>query len=142
MNSAGLYEGFTPPKQAEYEQWLIDRYGSDMREPIAHSRQRWDGRDETSRKAAMTELQQLEEALAEACRRDVDCTAASVDALVARHRAWVAGMWGRPCPAEAYAGLANLYLAHPDFVARYENLAPGFANYLATAMKAHAGSGG
>jgi MerR family transcriptional regulator, thiopeptide resistance regulator len=48
-------------------------------------------------------------------------------------------MWGRPCPAERYAGLAELYLEHPDFVARYEQIAPGFAVYLAKAMKLHAG---
>ncbi|MGF1620661.1 MAG: TipAS antibiotic-recognition domain-containing protein [Rhodomicrobiaceae bacterium] len=47
-------------------------------------------------------------------------------------------MWGRPCDPDAYTGLADLYLAHPDFVARYESIAPGFAKFLATAMIAHA----
>jgi hypothetical protein len=47
-------------------------------------------------------------------------------------------MWGKPCPPQAYVGLADLYLAHPDFVKRYETIEPGFADYLTTAMKAHA----
>ena len=34
--------------------------------------------------------------------------------------------------------LADLFLSHPDFVARYETLAPGFAVWLTDAMKAHA----
>jgi len=47
-------------------------------------------------------------------------------------------MWDRPCPPEAYAGLADLYLSHPDFRARYESLGTGFCDYLTTAMKAYA----
>lgn len=47
-------------------------------------------------------------------------------------------MWGKPCPPEAYAGLADLYLSHPDFIARYETIEPGFAEYLSGSMKVHA----
>jgi hypothetical protein len=47
-------------------------------------------------------------------------------------------MWGRPCGVQAYSGLADLYLAHPDFVARYERIGAGFAQYLSGAMKIHA----
>ena len=32
-------------------------------------------------------------------------------------------MWGKPCPPEAFAGLADLHLSHPDFVSRYETIA-------------------
>ena len=31
MKDADLYKGISPEKQAEYETWLIDRYGGDMR---------------------------------------------------------------------------------------------------------------
>ncbi len=64
--------------------------------------------------------------------------AAALDNLLSRHRAWVASMWGRECSRQAYAGLADLYLSHPDFKKRYETIAAGFAEYLAAAMKAHA----
>jgi hypothetical protein len=47
-------------------------------------------------------------------------------------------MWGRPCSTERYSGLADLYTEHPDFVARYEQIEPGFTAYLAKAMKSHA----
>src|SRR5688572_22591926 len=33
-----LYQGFAPEKQAEYEDWLVDRFGGDMRERIDDSR--------------------------------------------------------------------------------------------------------
>lgn len=138
MSNADLYRGFSPEKQAEYEAWLIERHGEPMREDIARSRRRFDASSPDEQAAAMAELQQLEEALAEACRRDIDPASAAVAGLISRHRAWVGMMWDKPCPPEAYSGLADLYQSHPDFVARYERLAPGFTAYLVRAMKLHA----
>jgi DNA-binding transcriptional MerR regulator len=138
MSNADLYKGFSAEKQAEYEAWLIGRFGEPMREGIAHSRRRFESRTTPDNTALMGELQQVEEALAEACRRDIDVASPAVDGLIRRHRAWVALMWDKPCPPQAYSGLADLYQSHPDFVARYERLAPGFTEYLVRAMKAHA----
>ena len=42
----------------------------------------------------------------------------------------VARMWGRPCPPQAYAGLADLLLDHPDFARRYEGDGEGFTDWL------------
>src|SRR5690606_12932206 len=138
MSSADLYKGFSAERQAGYEAWLIERYGSAMGESIDHSRARWSKLDEDGRAGAMQDLQVIEEALAEAGGRDVDPRSVAVDGLLRRHGAWVAMMWNKPCPPQAYAGLADLYLSHPDFVARYEQLVPGFAKCLAGAVKAHA----
>jgi DNA-binding transcriptional MerR regulator len=142
MSNADLYKGFSTEKQAAYEAWLIERHGEPMRQDIARSRKRLDASTAQEQAAAMAQLQQLEESLAEACRRDIDPASTAVDELIARHRAWVAMMWDKPCPPEAYTGLADLYLSHPDFVARYERIAPGFAEYLARAMKIHAAAAG
>lgn len=140
MSDEDLYKGFSAEKQAGYEAWLVQHYGPGMQGQITRGRARWSAMDEAQRAAAMQELQQLEAALAEACRRGTDPGSDAVDGLLRRHREWVAMMWNRPCPPEAYAGLADLYLSHPDFVARYERLAPGFSQYLVTAMKRHAGA--
>lgn len=142
MSNTDLYKGFSPEKQAGYEAWLIERYGEPMRAGIEHSRKSYDATSRDERKVLMDELQSVEEALAEGCRRGVDPASAAVDGLIVRHRAWVAKMWDRPCSAEAYAGLAQLYREHPDFVARYEQIEPGFSDWLTTAMKAHAARAG
>jgi hypothetical protein len=84
------------------------------------------------------QLYEIEQGLAGALRNRVDPASDAVDALIDRHRAWVAMMWGRPCSPESYSGLADLYLAHPDFVARYEAIEAGFAEFLAGAMKLYA----
>lgn len=138
MSNADLYQGFSAEKQADYEAWLVERYGEPMRVDIDHSRKAMAKMNEAEQAAMMETLKDIETGLVEGMKRGVDPTAEPVDRLIARHRAWVAASWDKPCPPEAYAGLADLFLSHPDFVARYDTLAPGFAVWLTDAMKAHA----
>ena len=138
MSSGELFKGFSPEKQAGYEAWLIERYGDPMRGALAESRKSYEQMSEAEREALGREYGEVEAALAEALRRGVDAASDAVDALIRRHRAWVSSMWGRPCSADRYAGLADMYTSHPDFVARYEAIEPGFTEYLAGAMKLHA----
>jgi MerR family transcriptional regulator, thiopeptide resistance regulator len=140
MQDADLYTGIVDPKkQAEYETWLIERFGPSVQQPIEHSRQQWRAMSQAETDAAMDELRQVEEALAESLRRHVPATSTALDVLLRRHNDWVSACWAKPPTPEAYAGLADTYLAHPDFVARYERIEPGFSTYLAQAMKAWAG---
>jgi MerR family transcriptional regulator, thiopeptide resistance regulator len=141
MTNADLYKGFSPEKQAGYEAWLIERYGEPMRAGIEHSGKSYARMVPAQQEALGRQLQEVEEALASALRSGIDPAAEAVEGLIKRHRAWVAAMWGRPCSAEAYSGLADLYLGHPGFVARYEAIAKGFAAYLAAAMKLQASRG-
>src|SRR5690606_37814766 len=60
------------------------------------------------------------------------------DALLARHHAWIAKMWDLACPPEAYAGLADLYLAHPDFRTEFDRSGDGLLAWMTAAMKAYA----
>lgn len=137
MRNAELYKGISPAKQAEYEKWLIDKYGGDMPSRIAASR-KYASLTPEQVAQMQQELHDLEQALADGLRSGVDASSEVLDTLLVRHRDWVGQMWDRPCTFEAYAGLADLYLSHPDFVARYEQIEPGFAEYLAAAMKAYA----
>jgi DNA-binding transcriptional MerR regulator len=141
MTNADLYKGFSPEKQAEYEAWLIERYGERIRENVERSRKAVAKMTETERDAQMQELKSLEQGLAEGLRRGVAPESSALDPLLERHRAWVGQMWDRPCTREAYGGLADIYLAHPDFRARYESVEPGFTDYLTAAMKAYAAKG-
>lgn len=138
MRNAELYKGISPEKQAEYREWLIDRYGGDMPERIETSKKAYTKMGPADQQAAMDELQDVEQALAEALRRGVRADANVLDPLLSRQRDWVALIWGRPCPPEAFAGLADLHLSHPDFVSRYEAIEKGFSDYHAAAMKAWA----
>jgi DNA-binding transcriptional MerR regulator len=143
VDARNLYQGFSAEKQAEYEEWLVnphagdDRSKENMRENIARSRNQVAGFSKEDLAARMQKLATIEAALAGHCRNGTPLGDAGLALLLGEHREWVAGMWGRPCPPGAYAGLADLYESHPDFRARYEQLAPGFADYLPTAMRAY-----
>ena len=138
LKNADLYKGFSTEKQGEYEAWLIERYGDPMKASIETSKKAFARMTQAEKDAMIAGLQPIEEALAEGLRRGIDPKSDVIDAQVARHKAWVTQMWGKPCTAEAYGNLADLYLSHPDFVKRYETIEPGFSDYLTTAMKAHA----
>lgn len=141
MPNADLYRGFSAEKQAEYEAWLIEHYGDPMKDDIARSRKAMAKMNEAEQQAVMDQLRDIETALAEGMKRGLDPASDAIDKVITRHRAWVAAAWDKPCPPEAYAGLAHMYASHPDFVKRYETIAPGFTDFLVTAMKAHAAKG-
>ena len=123
MTDKDLYSGIVSPhKQKEHEAWL-EKKGWGTAAPAAPG--------------DMEALKAIEGGLVEKLKAGVAADDAALDPLVARHRDWVAQSWGRDCPPAAYANLAEIY-QHPDFVARYEALAPGFADYLTTAMRSWA----
>jgi DNA-binding transcriptional MerR regulator len=133
-----LYRGFAPEKQAEYEDWLVDRFGGDMRERIDDSRKAFTALGKDGMAARLAEGETASLALAEAFKAGAVPDDPANDPLLARHHAWIAGMWNRTCPPEAYAGLAELYLEHPDFRANFEKQGEGFTDWLVAAIKAYA----
>jgi DNA-binding transcriptional MerR regulator len=138
MRNADLYKGFSPEKQAEYENWLVERFGGDMPARIATSKKKYTQLSDPERAKVQDELRDIETAWADAMEQGVPADSPTLDPLLARFRDWVAYMWDRPCPPQAFAGLADLHLGHPDFVSRYEQLGTGFSDYHAAGMKAYA----
>ncbi|HHC30125.1 MAG TPA: MerR family transcriptional regulator [Rhodobacterales bacterium] len=128
-----LYEPFAAQTQEDYEAWLVETYGADMARAISAAKEATPTTAEGMAEQ-MAALREIEAALVAAFEAGLDPAAADL----AAHRAWVGEMWGQPCSPAAHAGLADLYLSHPDFIARYEALAPGFSQWLTAAMKAAA----
>jgi DNA-binding transcriptional MerR regulator len=141
MTDKDLYHGFEPEKQAEYEEWLVDKYGDRMREGIEASKAHWGKAGAEAMKAALAAGQAAEEQLAERFVAGTAAASPELDALMDSHRAWVSSMWGRDCPREGYAGMADMYLAHPDFRTHFDQRGDGFTEWLTTAMKAYAARG-
>ncbi|NEX91868.1 MerR family transcriptional regulator [Caulobacter sp. 17J65-9] len=138
MKDADLYKGFPPEKQARYEAEIVDRFGEAAKPVVDHSRARWNAMSKTDFQGQMDELKAIETGLADLQAAGRSPDHADVAPLLRRHHAWVAKSWPAPPTADAYAGLADMYLGHPDFHARYETLHPGFAQWLADAMHAFA----
>jgi DNA-binding transcriptional MerR regulator len=137
MSDTDLYKGFSPEKQAEYEEWLVERYGPGMRERIEAGRAKLAAVGEDGRRDMLAELASIETSLAEAQRSGTPPEDETVKPLIARHQAWVETMWDQPSTLSSYAGLADLYASHADFRSRYEAIAPGFSDWLTSAMRAH-----
>ncbi|MEO6366799.1 MAG: MerR family transcriptional regulator, partial [Steroidobacteraceae bacterium] len=143
VNADNLYKGFSPARQAEYEDWIVKRYSSDersrrnLRDDMDRSRQHVHGFGKQELVERTQALAGIEAALADHCRMQTAADDPRLNAVLALHREWVAGMWGKQCPPDAYAGLADLYESHPDFRARYELLAAGLSDYLPAAMRAY-----
>jgi DNA-binding transcriptional MerR regulator len=138
MDDNELYKGFSPEKQAEYEDWLVERFGGDMRERIAKSKTRVAGLGKGWMAAQKAEAEAVFADLAEAFNAGAAPEDAANGPLLERHRACIAEMWGGPCTPQAYAGVANLYLEHPDFRKNIDKRGPGFTDWLTAGMKAHA----
>ena len=67
--------------------------------------------------------------------------ARELEPMFDRHRQWISSMWGRECAREGYGGMADMYLAHPDFRSHFDMRGEGFTDWLTTAMKAYAARG-
>ncbi|MGZ3305416.1 MAG: MerR family transcriptional regulator [Asticcacaulis sp.] len=138
MQDNKLYEWNSGPKQAEYEQWLIERYGPQAQDWLDTGRKRFAELDEAEKAQAMQRLAEIEGEMTNAFKNGVAADAVILSPLMERHREWVSYMWGRPCVPVAYGNLGDLYTEHADFIARFDSMAPGLSSWLAVAMKAHA----
>jgi hypothetical protein len=110
-----------------------------MRERIEESRAKLESLGKVGIAARMAEGEAAGVALAKAFKAGTAADDPAIDPMLQRHHAWIAAMWDRACPPQAYAGLADLYLAHPDFRTKFDgDGGEGFTDWLTTAMKAYA----
>jgi DNA-binding transcriptional MerR regulator len=138
MHDKDLYSGFAPKKQAEFEAYIVERYGENARPFIEAGRKRMAEMSPAEMQAHMDELAAVEADLVAALKSGIAPDDPLLDPVLARHHAWVSASWEGPPSAEAYTGLGALYATHPDFVARYEALRPGLAPWLQTATASFA----
>jgi len=126
-----LYEGFTTEQIERYKREARERYGTAVveeseRKAKKMSREQW--------KAVGAEGEAVTVALAAVANRVPGD--AQVQALIARHHAWIENFY--PCSAERYRGLGRLYVEHPEFRAFYEKYRPGLADFMSEAMNVYA----
>jgi len=127
-----LYKPFSDQKQVEYEDWLAETYGPEMAASIAKARQDAQENPEKFSAKGSERLREIEAALVATYKAGT----APEETDMSDHQSWVADMWGQPCDDQAYAKLSEIYMAHPDFIARFEALSEGFSQWLRAAMVA------
>jgi DNA-binding transcriptional MerR regulator len=140
MDDDTMYQGFSPERQAEFEAWLVQRYGDGIHASIDQTKATMNSWSAQQRQAFSAEFETMEREIAKALAEGVPADSEALRPVLRRHHAWVAHGWGSRPNAAAYEGLAGLYEQHPDFRTRYESVRPGLTEYLAEAMRRFAKS--
>ncbi|WP_138760198.1 MerR family transcriptional regulator [Modestobacter altitudinis] len=129
------FEVFGDVDPAQYDAEAEERWGET--EAWAESRRRVSsyGKDDWLRIKA--EAADVERRLAEALRDGVPADSPRALDLAEEHRRHIS-RWFYDCPPEMHAGLGRMYVEDERFTAHYEQLAPGLAQYVSTAVQANA----
>jgi len=130
MSADEIFDGFD---HTQYEPEARVRWGDDA---VQHSNEAWKALGSEGRRAHLAEHVAIASGLGELKTAGAGPDAASVQALVARHHAWVSVFWTPD--AAAYRGLGDMYVQDPRFAANYDKYADGLAVLMRDAMHAYA----
>jgi len=119
-----LYKGFTKEQRERYQREAREMWGSAR---VEESEQRAKKMSRAEWEAVGAEGEAVTAGIAALADRDPGDP--EVQALIARHHAWVEHFY--PCSAEVYRGLGQLYVEHPEFRAFYEKRRAGLADLAA-----------
>ena len=137
MTEDQLFEGFDPERQKAYERELVEDWGVQQDE-IDRSRSAVSamGRRGVRRERGPVDRDRDRAGVPDAggCGSRRRAGAGPARAALGADRS----LLGAAAVAEAYAGLATMYAEHPDFKARYDAMAPGFAEWISEAVTAYA----
>lgn len=133
MKEKEFYHGFDEAKQTEYEQQLIDRFGGNMRQEIAKSRQRikkWTKADWAKSSADFESICQNLTGLL-----DQSANSPAVQSVVRQHYQWLQQFW-QPNKV-SYAGHAD-FILDSELRQAYARHHPKLPDFIAAAMKSFA----
>lgn len=136
MSAAEIFAGFDPSRQAAYESELLERFGAGVLEHIDASWARIAEMSTDDAAAISQGYADVEVALTQLLRGGASPGDEIVQELIALHYAIVCKFWTPD--GQAYAGLAELYVTHPDFKARYDAHDESLAEFLRDAMVVYA----
>jgi DNA-binding transcriptional MerR regulator len=132
-----LYEGFPKEKAEAIRQEAMDKYGKDT---VLSS-------EKQLQQLSKAEFEQLKAKGEDITRRltalmHQDPAAATVQEVIAEHHAYIRTWWGTGAPscapADAYRGLAQLYLSDERYTMQEGQPNPAYAAFLSKAMTHYA----
>jgi DNA-binding transcriptional MerR regulator len=136
MDAAELFDGFDPERQKQYEADLVQRFGPHVQDHIDESWRRIGRMTREQAAAVQSDLATRDEEYAALLDAGVPADDPRTQEVTADHYRWVCQFWTPD--ADAFAGLGDLYVDHPDFAARYDAVRPGLAAYVRDAMHVYA----
>lgn len=117
----------------QYEDEVVERWG---RQAWDGGNRWWDSLGKDGQRAHQAEHDEIAAGLGAAGAAGTDPASDDVQALVARHHAWVSAAWS-PDRA-AYVNLGQMYVDDPRFAATYDAHGEGTAAFIRDAMTVYA----
>lgn len=120
----------------QYKDEVIERWGKDAYES---GDRWWRSLSDAEKKAFQQEQVDIAKGYGEALTAGKSADSDEVQALTARHHAWVTNGWqGRKPNAEYFVGLGEMYVADPRFGQNYDQHAEGGAAFVRDAIRVYA----
>jgi DNA-binding transcriptional MerR regulator len=138
MDDKAMYRGFDPERQAGYEAELVEKHGPAMQKNIDDAKAGMAAWKQADFDAMQAKADAIEAGMAKALVDGLPVDSGAVTALMRRQHAWIGKSWNKPAPAQAFAGLGEMYVGDPRFRDRYDGRQPGLAEYMAAAMASFA----
>jgi len=129
------FEVFGDQDPAQYGEEVEARWGDS--ELLAESRRRTAGYGKQDWLRINAEAGDVEQRLAQALREGVPADSAEATDLAEEHRQHIS-RWFYDCSPEVHVALAQMYVEDARFTAHYDDIAPGLAQYVSTAVQANA----
>jgi DNA-binding transcriptional MerR regulator len=123
--------GFSDEYQAEAEERWGDTeaWAQSQRRTSAYTKEDW--------VRIKTEADDVQHRFAELMRSGAAADSAPAMDVAEEHRQHIS-RWFYDCPPGMHAGLGQMYVEDPRFTAHYEEVTPGLAQYVSTAVQANA----
>ena len=129
------FEIFGPDYSEDYEREAEERWGET--EAWAQSQRRTAAYTKEDWVRIKAEADDMQRRLADAMRAGVPASSEQAMDLAEEHRQHIS-RWFYDCPPAMHAGLGRMYVEDERFTATYEQIAPGLAEYVSTAVQANA----
>ena len=129
------FELFGEHDPAQYEAEAEERWGDT--EAWAQSQRRTSAYTKEDWVRIKTEADEVQHRFAEVMRSGAAADSAPAMDVAEEHRQHIS-RWFYDCPPQMHAGLGRMYVEDERFAANYEQVAPGLAQYVSTAVQANA----
>jgi DNA-binding transcriptional MerR regulator len=129
------FEVFGEHDPSQYDAEVEERWGET--DAYRESRRRTSSYTKDDWLRIKAEGADVERRFAEAMRSGLAADSEQAMDVAEEHRQHIS-RWFYDCPPEMHAGLGRMYVEDERFTAHYEQIAPGLAQYVSTAVQANA----
>lgn len=136
MTDKELYEGFDIEKQKEYEQYIVQYYGSDAEKLLLESKKRTAKWGPKEWEEVKSKGDALHKALASLIQQGLKPSSPEVQKLIHAHYELQSRFYD--LNKEIYIGLTKLYAEHPDFRKFFDVYHPNMIEFIGEAMRFYA----